>query len=114
MKHLEFFENKARQEFWLFKYIINNNNMDMSLHLYPDRESAEIAVLTTINDERMELEGDSYNQSTMYFIDVDEALNWYEDTFTDTIITYDKISLSSPLTPGPELKRMREIKKYNL
>jgi hypothetical protein len=103
------FENKE-QEFWLFDYYIKNESHYYCL--YPDKESVEIAILDTINEERSEIEEGYTND--MYFTDVKDALKWYEDNFNDIIINYEQLELSEPLKPSEKLKMMRNTKKYNL
>ena len=111
MKHLKLFENR-RQEFWLFDYHIKDNH-EHSYYLFPDKESAENSIIMTINNERQELETNSWSDE-MFFTEMDEAMDWYEKNFNEIEIRYDRITLSSHYDGGEELRKHREIKKYNL
>ena len=110
MKHLQLFENVG-DNFWLVVYNILNG--DISYTLYPDEESAENHIITVVNQERRDLEQDNYNDD-MFFSDVEDAMDWYDDTFSNITMTYHKIKLSSHFTGSDKLKRMKDIKKYNL
>jgi hypothetical protein len=112
MKHLEIFENKKYKDFWLVDYFYKDDH-EHSYNLFPDLESAEIWIITIINNEREELEQENYNDN-MFFTDIDEAMEWYEGTFNDIELSYHHIYLKSKLTPGDKLKMMRDSKKYNL
>ena len=112
MRHLELFENKEHKRFWLFDYFIKESNSH-TYKLYPDKESCEIAIITIINEERLGTEGNRYTED-MYFTEIGEAQDWYEQNYNDVVIDYYELTLSKKLTPGPKLKMMRNAKKYNL
>jgi hypothetical protein len=112
MKHLKLFENQEYKEFWLVDYYIKDNN-EHNFHLFEDEESAEIWVITVVNQEREEID-ENYTDD-MFFTEAYDALDWYEDHFSDIDLSYRKIKLSKPLKGiSDKLQRLRDAKKYNL
>jgi len=97
MKHLELFENKKYKDFWLVDYFVKDNH-EHSYHLFPDLESAENWIITVVNNERDELE-ENYTDD-MFFTDVDEAMEWYENTFRDIELSYHRIYLKHKHEPS--------------
>jgi len=107
MKHLKLFENN-NNEFWLVDYyIIEDNSHDYTL--LPDEQSAENYIISLINDEKRNLDGEND-----IFIYVDDAINWYNNTFFDINITYEKIQLSSKIKLDDKIEKLRVLNKYNL
>lgn len=114
MKYINLYENienYIKPKYWLLDYYIKDNHSH-SYSLYPDEESVQNAIITIINDERGEFE-EEWNDE-MYFTNYDDAIDWYEKTFSDIKIIYHKVALKDHFDGGPDLKRMRDIRKYNL
>ena len=113
MKHLKIFENQ-KNYYWIVDYCIIDDDSH-SYHLFPDKESAEIYIIHIINEEREAIENLTDDK---YFTEIDKALNWYEKTFKDIEITYDKILLEEKFEGSAKFIAMRSLrrnaKKYNL
>ena len=104
MKHLKLFENVG-DTFWLVQ-------QGDSFTLYPDEESAKNLIISICNEEIGEYTDD------MYFTDVDSALDWYRDEksggLVSDVLDYYDVKLQPSYEGDKKLKKMREIKKYNL
>lgn len=112
MKHLKLFENSNQNTFWLFDYY---DGMEHSYLLFSNEEDCKNYIIETINDERKDFEENYYNgyDDSMYFTDVDEAIEWSSDNNSDVVLSYDEVELHN-YKMNNKLKKMKEIKKYNL
>lgn len=113
MKHIKTFENNS-EDYWLFVYDIKNG--DASYTLYPDQESCENSIIDIINEEResYEIEEENEYNEDMIFTDINEALDWYNDTFSDITITYHSLHLSPKYSGSEKIKKLRTTRNYNL
>lgn len=111
MKHLKLFENNP-EEYWLVTYDIHEQP-EVNYTLYKDKESAKNDIIETINSERLDLEAEDYTDEHI-FTDVDKAMDWYEQKFTDITIGYERIYLSKPYELSDKTKLIKQTRKFNL
>ena len=112
MKHMKLFEKL--QHYYIFDYYIVSSN-EHNYYLFPDLQSCQLYFLDIVNEERKDLEGDDYDDETMFFTDVKNASNWYFKNFTGEIeMGCEPVTLKDKYVPSEELKLKIDLKKYNL
>lgn len=61
------------------------------------------------------MEGDSYDDETMFFTSVKEASEWYYTKSDNEVeIGWDKVEVQDKYIPSEELRLKIDAKKYNL
>jgi len=111
MKHLKIFEN-VNTEYWVTIY--HGSGKDVYLDMFPDEESAKNHIIMIVNDERETGEWEKDYTEDMIFTDIDSALEWYKDEFTNTSISYEKVRLSEHFDLPEKLQVLKTSRKYNL
>jgi len=112
MKHLKLFENDETLYCLVDWHGLGSN--DHSFSLFATQQEAEDYIIDCINDEKETYDEDEGKPFEM-FIDYDEASDWlYANVENlEMTISYQRIPLET-FEPSKEMKRLRELKKYNL
>ena len=96
------------QTFWF----ISVGFEDDSKFLFSDEESASNFLLNIINDDREYW--NKYDEFREPFINLDDAFEWREKKQFETDYEILEIKLSGKVELPEEIKKLRELKKYNL
>jgi len=102
MKHLKIFENSSIN-YWLLHF---DDEYD-DFKLFSNKQSLENYILDMINEELEENDLEP-------IINLRDAINWYNDTSDTTTIDYKQLTLINNYKLPEKLKRLKEVKKYNL
>ena len=116
MKHIKLFENKylGTEYLWLFDYYTKEDE-DHAYLLFSDEEDCKNYIIEVINEEREDFEiseGNTYNDS-MFFIDIEEAMDWIETNNNGVTLSYQEVDIHE-YKMSEKLKEMKQMKKYNL